>query len=400
MSLKIILLVLMLSLTMASAFGADREDNETTERIDHVTLVDEVSLVREVERITGMTNMFVGGTEYVVGDEGKIFVQLDQNGIQVTNATCRLNMWFANSSQFIFDAIMLPLEKGIFFHDFIVPNATGVLPVSVQCDYLTVLKLSFPENLNVTVGSTVEGTIGDTYTVNGDSLIISETVGGDRGFEATFDFFNTSIDNTTSVVLADTFVRRIRQPADPDFDFINIFALNFTSGQFVFIRQGLDYSDTFQRRASIIPLGFPDFADANGTVRILINDTLRGAQDNKDTTLEVDLLRLLVFSQQENTTIQHVRGGGEVHIRQPSGADEPVRFVIPVSSFVWFVWFLLLLLGVWLRDYLFWLGLGLYTLFLGIYTVVIVGSVLPGVGVVFISLLFLIGISARSSAGE
>ncbi len=364
---KLVLLAILLLLPSVLAVDG-RDHNETT--VDRVMVVEEVLHVREVDRVLE-PKVSVGATEYTIGEEAKIFVQLDINGVAVLNATCRVNAWFYNSTPFIVDEFMVPLDKGIFFHDFIAPNATGVLPVNVECTYLTVLNFFLPENLNVTEGSLDGGSIGDTYFINGETLQISESVASSRGFAMTVDFINTTIDNT-SIILSDTFVRRVRQPADPDFDFIEVWAFNFSSGQFAFIDQGLDYSDTFKRRLTLVSGVSTDFIDANGTLRLLINDTLRGANDNKDTTLEVDLLRLLVISTQQNTTVQTVRGGGEIHMSQAArtidalGSQVAKPLMFDLEEVLLLVWIFLLCLLPFVHNRMYWFGVGFFTLFLGL----------------------------------
>lgn len=82
-------------------------------------------------------NINLHGTEYIPGDNGKMFLQfLDSNGIAVNNSECFLSVWYPNDTAFLNNSLMSKLDnanEGIYYKNFFVPNTTGVYPASAKC---------------------------------------------------------------------------------------------------------------------------------------------------------------------------------------------------------------------------------------------------------------------------
>jgi hypothetical protein len=79
-------------------------------------------------------DLLVHGTEYIPGDEGKMFLQfLDANRAAVDDSECFLTLWYPNGTYFYNDTLMSHLSEGIYYKNFMVPNVTGVYPASAKC---------------------------------------------------------------------------------------------------------------------------------------------------------------------------------------------------------------------------------------------------------------------------
>lgn len=86
--------------------------------------------------------MHLAGTEYRVGDDATIFLQLKDNQDEpVTNGTCSLSIFspFMNGTHpnFLLEAPMFFLDTndGLYYYDLVVPNTSGVFMLSAKCAY-------------------------------------------------------------------------------------------------------------------------------------------------------------------------------------------------------------------------------------------------------------------------
>lgn len=120
----------------SSITGTDRQRTsfDVIEREQKIAKIDSIN---KVGRITNQPEMKVFGTEYQVGDSGKIFLQLEQGGIPINNATCFFDMFYPNNTIFHSDTPMLYLQnsKGNYYFNQIVPNQTGVYIIGASCEY-------------------------------------------------------------------------------------------------------------------------------------------------------------------------------------------------------------------------------------------------------------------------
>jgi len=338
--------------------------------IERVDYVEEVLHVDNVDRIN-YPKMFVGGTEYEPLDPGKMFVQIDISGQPVVNASCFGSAWYPDSTVFFSDEPMNYLDRGIYFHDFTIPNTIGVFPVSVACDFLVNRQTIYGQNLTVVTGNKDDGNEGDTYVIEGNLLQISETVGGERGFDFTLYFSDVELTGNTSLVSLDTFIRRPRNGNDAEGDFVNYWLWNWTGSEYVHVGIEHDYHESFFRELTPLTAGSEDFTN-NGTVILLINDTLRGGDDNKDTLLEIDLLALETSNPVQNASVQVVRGGGELHVRNSTSIiveviDEP--FELNYETLLLWICILLLPFAIIINRPVTYYIAGIYFVIYGIFTI-------------------------------
>lgn len=368
----VFLLLPVLAMASSHAGGGTNDSNSggLPSVVERVELVERVLHVDEVDRIN-YPKMFVGGTEYEPLDPGKMFVQIDISGQPVVNASCFGTAWYPDTTVLFQDEPMNYLDRGIYFHDFTIPNTIGVFPVSVACDFLVNRQVRFGENVTVITGNKDEGFAGDTYVIDGDLLIISETVGGQRGFDFVIYFNDVELTANTSLITLDTFASRPRNGNDPAGDFINYWLYNWTSSSYVLVGTEFDYHESFVREMTILTAGSQDFT-MNGTIILLVNDTLRGGEDNKDTLLNFDYISLETTNPVSNASVQVVRGGGELHVRNSTSIiveviDEP--FELNYETLLLWICVLLLPLAIIIDKPVLYYVVGLYYVFYGILSI-------------------------------
>ncbi len=80
----------------------------------------------------------VFGTEYQVGDEGRVWLQLLRDNMPVNNASCKVNVYHPNLTKFIDNGLMFHLNgsEGLYYYDIVpVPDTTGVYMTSARCKF-------------------------------------------------------------------------------------------------------------------------------------------------------------------------------------------------------------------------------------------------------------------------
>lgn len=79
----------------------------------------------------------VFGTEYDIGENGTIFLQLiGVNNKPINNATCMLTLFYPNKTIFLNYTLMNYLSEsdGIYFYDLTIPEQQGIYMLSVVCE--------------------------------------------------------------------------------------------------------------------------------------------------------------------------------------------------------------------------------------------------------------------------
>jgi hypothetical protein len=144
---------------------------ETVSTVDNVTNVNKVASVGKIDK----GNMDVFGTEYYEGDDATIFLLLkDSDGIQVSNAVCTLDIYYPNIAnqthpEWINNGLMMYKEEGLYYYDFTVPLTSGLYMVNAECTYIS--EDNYYYTLSYGSGPTRNITTG-TYT--GDSFVLND----------------------------------------------------------------------------------------------------------------------------------------------------------------------------------------------------------------------------------
>lgn len=137
--------------------------------------VEATNLIALQKFSSNKVELFLGGTEYQAGQNGTVFLQLlDVNRMAINNSLCRLTMWNPSKTLFLNDIQMSYLlnSAGLYYFDFVVPNATGVYMLSARCNFyynMTYLTSSKDSYVQATANATNFGNIN--YTVAGYASI-------------------------------------------------------------------------------------------------------------------------------------------------------------------------------------------------------------------------------------
>ena len=108
--------------------------------------------VKEVGSVKNQPGIDVHGTNYLVGDIGKVMVFLSVGNYPIDNAACFVNVLKPDMSFFIQNDLMLHYNttstefQGLYYYDFTVPNITGVFPVEAYCFYNSTELIDYPDS--------------------------------------------------------------------------------------------------------------------------------------------------------------------------------------------------------------------------------------------------------------
>lgn len=88
-------------------------------------------------------SMDIHGTEYMAGEDGKVFLQLlDDDKQAITNASCFSSVYYPNTTLWINRSLMSYVDEGLHFLDMTVPEPLGVYMVSAYCTIPTVMNIT------------------------------------------------------------------------------------------------------------------------------------------------------------------------------------------------------------------------------------------------------------------
>lgn len=158
-SLFFVLLMLVVTSSFALAVEPNNNNNGLPQRVAVV------EKVLEVEKLTKQPVLDLKGTDYQPYDEGKILAYVLEGTQPITNAICFVNVVYPDNSPFIVNSLMSEIPNsafaGMYYYDFVVPNVTGVYPVTAFCQYgsTTVLDLPSQEWGNLSEALESEGIV-------------------------------------------------------------------------------------------------------------------------------------------------------------------------------------------------------------------------------------------------
>jgi hypothetical protein len=141
----VVIACLMLLVTFSSALAVP-EETENQGIPQRVALVEKVL---EVEKLTKQPVLDLKGTDYQPDDNGKILAYVLEGTQPITNAHCLVNVVYPDNSPFIVNGAMSEIPNsafaGMYYYDFVVPNTTGVYPVTAFCEYGTTTVNDYPD---------------------------------------------------------------------------------------------------------------------------------------------------------------------------------------------------------------------------------------------------------------
>jgi len=143
------------------------------------------------------------GTEYVSGDNGRIFLQLLDSGLPINNATCLLDLYKPDLTKMLDDAPMMWLNSsdGLYYYDLIIPSQLGVYMLTVKCFYIISGINDYADYSSITNGVVQSGDYKDTWKDDNVFFSITEKlVSGGYSVDYTIEFYNLTIpENYTSL---------------------------------------------------------------------------------------------------------------------------------------------------------------------------------------------------------
>ena len=270
-------------------------------------------LINEIE-------LSVMGTDYEVGDNGRVWLQLVRNNTGFNDAICIVDIHNPSSiqgnNQFFVEAGLLTSlnDDGLYYYDFIAPNETGVYMVSASCFVGQNTTLFEAEYDNLIEGTVIGGSINDIHAVDGSYYELREQVSGPGNRSYVHDFYFNLTDLPANATFSAVAFNGRLNPLNAET--IKFQVYNWSNGQFV------DFPNEILAQASstgveVANTGdgshLDDYINATGYARLRLQDTLQTG-DTSSNTLYIDRL----FAGATHVVAQPVlgiQGGGELNIR-------------------------------------------------------------------------------------
>ena len=310
---------------------------DNVSQVNSVNSVDSVISVDSVKKID-KPEMDIFGTEYIEGDDATIFLQLrDSDGAPIENATCVVDIYYPNlpnqvHPEWIDNGLMRYKEEGLYFYDFIVPFATGLYMVNAQCSYISqnnyyyTLASGYSPPRNVTTGTYV----GDTFVLDdyGEWLYTQcdsgPAGGGTKQCDSWYEWnlsrgISGELGNVTEM-----FVSYLGE--NNGANLMTMYYLNWTNLAWIALPNTLTFKAT---ASSGVPIGVDEYLSnkiplsnhslKNSLVRVRIMTTSGSTFKQWDNWLTIK-------TSQYVSTIQEVKGSGEVHVSSlPAGTNRYFR---------------------------------------------------------------------------
>ena len=252
------------------------------------------------------------GTDYQVGESGKIFVHASQNGESINDASCYLTVYYPDNSLFIDNQYMFFLEHGLYYYNFIVPNVLGIYMLHANCFYFKENYPYYPadslEPMNITLinGTNYIGSVFNLYSFD-DSL--HDSISSVSNKVIVNYFFNSSqINNISNPIF-------IWRGQSNNILTMKLAYLNWSNNQYIYFNKNITIPETAS--SSITP----------SSLDLFISQELPQEAINNMTQLKIRLnySRTSVFVVFSNYVMIHsqlqinnsnfiLNGGGELHI--------------------------------------------------------------------------------------
>jgi hypothetical protein len=264
-------------------------------------------------------NIFVSGTDYAPGDNAKVFTTLvDTGGNAVNSASCFVEMFYPNSSDFVTYTPMSFLEDGIYYYDFTAPSVTGVYPVEVRCTYLMSIAAQNASTgtRNLGAGS---GALNNVYAIDNAYWTATENAGDVRLID---DVFNYTGYNETNMTLKNIVVsftgKRPSLASDPASDPVRFWLYNYNTSKYDLVGNDFSYIASDETHNYVVSSNLSNYFSnlTSGTVSVRINDTVNTSSgDGANTILSIDQVYVYVISGFSNSSVTTIAGGGELNVR-------------------------------------------------------------------------------------
>lgn len=293
--------------------------------VDFVKKVGEVDKCKQVDIVDSVSKIDEGklsvhGTEYSIGQFGKVWVQLlNSTNEPVDSATCFVNIFKPLSGYLYQDTIMLERARGVYEYNFIVPSITGVYPTIANCYYSTGEAITLASAGTLKTGTTITGDYTSTWVSDNSRWRIDEALlGGNYHLDMNFTFTGATVGAyTTDLVIT------WEGKWDGTIEDLTISIYNFTSQSWVALPNKI--TNTFGSEVFIsntIHITFGDtlvslgYKDGAGRTYIRISDT--ALADTNKNRIETDYLDIKLISL-ISPDWEEVRGSSEIHVSSSEG---------------------------------------------------------------------------------
>lgn len=266
-------------------------------------------------------NLIMHGTEYTVGQIGKVWIQLlDSNNSAILNAVCYTDIYTPDGGTLIERATMTNMNHdGIYYYDLNIPITQGVYPAIATCYYTAGQTFNFGTAIGFVNGTLDGGSLNDTHVADGVYMLTTEsTVINPRRYWAEVNFTTGPICSNISELLLNgvTFYWTGRWNSNIGNDDMTISVWNYTSNSWKVLNNTVSASGSgiksVSNSISLINITTAGFVNSTGTgLRLKFNDTTLA--DTVSTGLDYDYLAVSC-DQILNPQWQQVKGSSELHV--------------------------------------------------------------------------------------
>ena len=265
--------------------------------------------------------MTMHGTEYQVGDNAKVWIQLlTSNQTTITNALCYIDIYTPSNTFYLERATMTNMNHdGIYYYDLTAPSVVGVYSAIALC-YYTAGQVNYLANeYFIMNGSYNGGTIQDTYSIENTAVgsleFKEEASGNPRRLQVGVNFTNETYCNVSEGLLTGITLKVNSKFGSLVGDDLTIALWNYTSNSWYNFPNKVPAGNIWGMTTNslvfnnITKTGFVNSSGSN--IRVKFLDT--NLTDGSTSTFSLDYIQL---SCDELTTplAQEVRGSSELHI--------------------------------------------------------------------------------------
>lgn len=275
-----------------------------------ITYIDSTDLPKEIAKEVSKPALSFFGTEYNIGENGTIFLQLlDTNRNPVNNAFCQITAHYPDKSYYLYNVPMTFLERGIYYRDFIASSITGVYILNAYCFYSVVeYYFDLPYNLSFD-GTKLSDNSDQPVNVQKTDCILFATEGG-RYQEYIFNQSEIGNINLSAITALD--LLWVGQN-DKTNNYLQIW--NFTSSSWVNVGSSFDQAPSLGSCEN--SRGFTKTL-ANGFNSVVSGNVVKfrfyGGQTEKIYTDQANII-----FHNNGSAVSDIRDSGELHITDRFG---------------------------------------------------------------------------------
>ncbi len=277
-----------------------------------VDFVDTVNYVNKVLE----AKMEVHGTEYLPGDNAKIWLQLqDEFGQAVNDGVCEVDIYTPGGGYFIEQGSMTNMyHDGIYYYNFVAPLTNGVYPAIARCYFSGTQDFETADNFTLTTG-TQTNTYINTQVLDLSYHELKEgNAGGQKRLNVTYTFNNMCGINTSQDLLTGVTFTINAQWDSIINDNIEIYYYNYNTSNWTLLPNKIispNLGTIVTNTINLNNLTTYGIVNSSGSSQIRLLDT--NIIDSGTSILNVDYLSI-GCNRYTDPQWQEVKGSSEAHI--------------------------------------------------------------------------------------